>query len=60
MILAGLFAAIAPGCGSDSNEEGVANTKGVAPPNAPNSQEEFYKQQLEQRKSAKVRKGGRP
>ena len=60
MILAGLFAALAPGCGSTANEEGVADTKGVAPPNAPQSQEDYYKQQLEQRKSAKASKGVRP
>src|SRR4051812_24877041 len=59
MILAGLFAAIAPGCGSTANEEGVGDTKGVAPANAPKSQAEFHKQQLEQQKSAKARKGAR-
>ncbi len=60
MILAGLFALVAPGCGGTANDEGVAGTKGVAPANAPQSQEELYKQQLEQRKSAKARKGARP
>jgi hypothetical protein len=41
------------GCNSDSNEASMAGTKGVAAPNAPKSQAEFYKQQKALEKPAK-------
>ncbi len=37
------------GCGGD-NESSMAATKGVAPPNAPKTQADFYKQQQELKK----------
>ena len=41
------------GCGPN-NEAGMEGTKGVAPANAPKSQAEFFKQQQELNKEAKV------
>ena len=41
------------GCNSDSNEASMAGTKGVAAPNAPKSQADFYNQQKAQAQQAK-------
>ncbi len=53
-----------PGCSNTANESGAgAAPVGGAAVNAPNSQEEFFKQQQEktaQEKAAKARKSGRP
>lgn len=53
-----------PGCSNNANESGAgAAPVGGAAVNAPNSQEEFFKQQQEkiaQEKAAKARKSGRP
>jgi len=55
------FVVIAPGCGSSSpNESGGANEKVVIPANAPQTQEEYYKQSQEASKQqSKARKGAR-
>jgi len=60
MILACVFAAIAPGCGKNPNEIADADAKVVLPPNAPKTQEEYYKQSQEaSKKQSKARKGAR-
>ncbi len=51
--LAPLAIVLAAGCGNTANEAGSGPTKGVAPPNAPTNQADFYKQTQDQKASSK-------
>ena len=49
---------IGTGCGNSTNDEGVNATKGIAEANAPKTQEEYFRQQLD--KKAAEKKAARP
>ena len=55
-----LSACIGPGCSNTTNESGsgASGSQGPAPPGAPKTQEEFFKQQME--KAAAAKKAPRP